>query len=141
MYTAVRQGAQMLLTTSLKNKVNAVTGSRTRAPEGDGAPPAKSGGGSGDGSDGGGNRPKSDGEKGPEGQRKNNEDKEGDPVDPITGSFTAEQTDFILPDIVGEFRLMRRHESLKRHERQLLGDRWLSSIGMRLEVRATAPSC
>ena len=135
MYTAVRQGAQMLLTTSLKNKVDAVTGSRTRAPEGDGAPPAKSGGGSGDGSDGGGNRPKSDGEKGPEGQRKNNEDKEGDPVDPITGSFTAEQTDFILPDIVGEFRLMRRHESLKRHERQLLGDRWLSSIGMRLEVQ------
>ena len=156
----------MLFTTSLKNKVDAVTANRTRTPEGDGAPsgrtgkgaaelegdntparrrgddvegdgapPAKLGGGSGDGGDGGGKGPKLKGEDGPEGQRKNDESQEGDPVDPITGSFTAEQTDFILPDIVGEFRLMRRHESLKRHERQLLGDRWLSSIGMRLDVQ------
>lgn len=58
----------------------------------------------------------------------------GDPVDPITGSFEATQTDFILPDINGEFRLMRRHKSLQSFEKQLLGSRWVSSLGMRLVV-------
>ena len=59
-------------------------------------------------------------------------DDPGDPVDPITGSFEAEQTDFILPDINGEFRLMRRHKSLQSFDKQLLGSRWVSSLGMRL---------
>ncbi|OUP07850.1 hypothetical protein B5F35_13930, partial [Anaeromassilibacillus sp. An200] len=61
-------------------------------------------------------------------------DPQGDPVDPVTGSFVAEQTDFILPDIAGEFRLMRRHQSLSSYEKQLLGTRWVSSIGMCLIV-------
>ena len=43
----------------------------------------------------------------------------GDPVDPITGSFFAKQTDFILPDIAGDFRLMRRHQSVSNYEKQL----------------------
>ena len=60
----------------------------------------------------------------------------GDPVDPITGNFFAEQTDFILPDIAGDFRLMRRHQSVGSYEKQLLGTRWVSSIGMRLIVEA-----
>ena len=59
---------------------------------------------------------------------------QGDPVDPITGSFFAKQTDFILPDIVGDFRLMRRHQSVTSYEKQLLGTRWVSSLGMRLIV-------
>ena len=57
-----------------------------------------------------------------------------DPVDPITGAFFAQQTDFILPDITGDFRLMRRHQSVGNYEKQLLGTRWVSSIGMRLVV-------
>ena len=57
-----------------------------------------------------------------------------DPIDPITGGFYAEQTDFIIPDIVGVFKLMRRHESVQSHEKQLLGSRWLMNIGMRLKV-------
>ena len=61
-------------------------------------------------------------------------DDPGDPVDPITGSFEATQTDFILPDINGEFRLMRRHKSLQSFEKQLLGSRWVSSLGMRLVI-------
>ena len=60
----------------------------------------------------------------------------GDPVDPVTGSFIAEQTDFILPDIAGDFRLMRRHQSVSSYEKQLLGTRWVSSLGMRLIVEA-----
>ena len=60
----------------------------------------------------------------------------GDPVDPVTGSFIAEQTDFILPDIAGDFRLMRRHQSVSNYEKQLLGTRWVSSLGMRLIVEA-----
>ena len=60
----------------------------------------------------------------------------GDPVDPITGSFFAKQTDFILPDIAGDFRLMRRHQSVSNYEKQLLGTRWVSSLGMRLIVEA-----
>lgn len=41
-----------------------------------------------------------------------------------------------MPDIAGDFRLMRRHQSVSSYEKQLLGTRWVSSLGMRLIVEA-----
>jgi len=113
-----KQAAQMLITTALKNYVAGVVDKRIGAR---------------------GNNFDADdvNERGTKGDCKS---KAGDPVDTITGSFYTAQTDFVLSDIHGEFRLMRRHESARMHEKQLLGTCWVSSIGLRLTVEGNHAS-
>lgn len=58
-----------------------------------------------------------------------------DPVNLVTGSFTITNTDFVLPDVCGMYRLKRTYESIHTNDGQILGAKWLCSLGTRAIVQ------
>ena len=57
-----------------------------------------------------------------------------DPVNLVTGSFTITNTDFVLPNVCGMYRLMRTYESIHTNDGQILGAKWLCSLGTKVIV-------
>ncbi len=52
----------------------------------------------------------------------------GDPIDVVTGSQRIRQTDFMVRDVTGNFRIRRYYESIYVNKDSMLGERWFSSL-------------
>ena len=62
------------------------------------------------------------------------QEKCGDPIDIVTGSFVLEQTDFVINDINEQFILKRTYESIHKNENYLLGSKWILNIDTKIVV-------
>ncbi|MCI7790774.1 MAG: DUF6531 domain-containing protein, partial [Lachnospiraceae bacterium] len=61
----------------------------------------------------------------------------GDPVDVVSGALIIPFTDIIIPDIIGDFRLVRTYRSVYENKGGMLGSRWLYNIESRIAVSGT----
>ena len=57
-----------------------------------------------------------------------------DPVEVVSGALLIPFTDIILPDILGDFKLIRTYRSVYENQGGMLGNRWIYNIESRIAI-------
>lgn len=81
-----------------------------------------------------------DGSAGQQGNNGNENRKEntqgcGDPIDVVSGSQKITQTELVVEDVTGIFKLQRHYESVYKNSGSMLGERWFLNVGSYLSIQ------